>query len=218
MKSLIIVSLFLLTTLSLTTDDKSAGPWELKKFESGIAIYTRNAANSRFKELKSVTVYKSSLSSIIALIDDFESYPQWVYRCGSSSTIKKNSEKDFIHYQTVTAPWPVDNRDFIVHVEVNQDPLTKIVTQTGTCTPDRIPRVPGHVRITEFKAEWTLIPLKNGDIEADYQLLVNPGGNIPAWLVNLAVVDGPFETALNMKSWIMKEKYQKASLPYIKEP
>ena len=213
----VIISFFLLINGGFISENKPADTWQLKKFESGISIYTRNAENSKFKELKSVATYKSSLSGIIALIDDFESYPQWVYKCGISKTIKKNSEKDLIHYQTVTAPWPVDNRDFVVRVELHQDPVTKIVTQTATCIPDYLPRVEGHVRITEFRAQWTLIPLKNGYVEADYQLLVDPGGNIPAWLVNLAVVDGPFETAVNMRSWLLKDKYQKDSLTFIKE-
>lgn len=199
------------------SDSSLTDNWHLKKFESGISVYTRDAENSNFKELKSVVFLKTSLSSIISLIDDFESYPQWVYRCGASSTLKKNSEKNLIHYQLVTAPWPVDNRDFVVEVKVEQDPKTKIVTQNVTCIPNYIPKTAGCVRITEFKASWTLIPLKNGIVEADYQLMVNPGGAIPAWIVNLAVVDGPFETALNMKTWVMKEKYQKASLSFIKE-
>jgi hypothetical protein len=49
----------------------------------------------------------------------------------------------------------------------------------------------------------------------EYQLLVNPGGNVPAWIVNMAVIDGPFETGVNMREWIKKEVYQKAKLSYI---
>jgi ribosome-associated toxin RatA of RatAB toxin-antitoxin module len=192
--------------------------WQLKKLESGIAVYTRTATDSKFKELKSIFQIKASLSTIVSLLNDYESYPQWVYRCGQSSTIKKISEKEFIHYQTVTAPWPVDSRDFVVDVKLTQDPITKIIVQQATCVPAYIPKVAGYVRITEFRAVWTLIPLKNGMVEIEYQLLVNPGGNIPAWLVNLAVVDGPYETALNMKSWLLKEKYQKAIVSFVKEP
>ncbi|MGZ4054989.1 MAG: START domain-containing protein [Bacteroidia bacterium] len=218
MKRILFIFFTLLLLFSFKSYQEENDTWQLKKSESGISIYTRDAKNSNFKELKSVTYFKTSLSSIIALIDDFESYPQWVYRCGVSKTIKKNSDKDFIHYQSVTAPWPVDNRDFVVHVKISQDPDTKVVNQTVTCIPDYIPKVPGHVRITEFDARWTLTPLKDGTVKTEYQLLVNPGGAIPAWIVNLAVVDGPFETALNMQTWVMKEKYQKASNPDIKEP
>jgi hypothetical protein len=204
--------------MGFQTDQVESNTWTLKKNQNGVSVYSRDAENSRFKELKSVTIYKSSLSSLIALIDDFESYPQWVYKCAVSTTIKKNSEKDLIHYQSVIAPWPVDNRDFVVHVQLQQDPVTKVIIQNVSCIPDYIPRVKGHVRITEFKARWTLIPLKDGYVEANYELLVNPGGNVPAWIVNLAAVDGPYETAINMKKMLMKEKYQKAVVLFVKEP
>jgi hypothetical protein len=135
-----------------------------------------------------------------------DSYPQWVYKCGKSSTIKKISETEVIHYQTVVAPWPVDNRDFVVNVRLSQDPASKVITIISTSKPDYILKVAEHVRITEFKASWTLSPKKDGTIEVVYQLLVNPGGYVPAWLVNLAVVEGPYETTLHLKEWVMKKK------------
>jgi hypothetical protein len=191
--------------------------WELKKNENGITVYTRSSEGSSYKELKAVCYLKTSMSSIVALLNDWDSYPQWVYKCGKSSTVKKISETEVIHYQTVVAPWPVDSRDFVVNVKLTQDPMTKVITIISTSKPDYIPKVPGHVRITEFKASWTLIPQKNGTIEVIYQLLVNPGGYVPAWLVNLAVVEGPYETTLNLKEWVMKKKYQEAIVTYIKD-
>lgn len=191
--------------------------WQLRKSEEGIEVYSRNAENSSFKELKSVVTLKTSLSSIVALLNDWESYPQWVYRCGKSTTLKKISEIEVIHYQTVTTPWPVDSRDFIVQVKLQQDPSTKVVVISSTCMPDFIPKVPDLVRITEFKASWTLIPQKDGTVKVIYQLLVNPGGYVPAWLINLAVVEGPYETTLHLKEWVKKEKYQKAAVHYIKD-
>lgn len=189
--------------------------WHLKKFESGIAVYTRDAENSAYKELKSIVSLKTSLESVVALINDFESYSGWVYRCGKSTTLKKINETESVHYQNVVAPWPVDNRDFIVQLKLTQDPLSKVVTINSTCKPDYIPKVPGHIRITEFRALWILTPNKDGTVEIKYQLLVNPGGYVPAWLVNLAVIDGPFETMVNFKQWVMKDKYQNAKLSYI---
>jgi hypothetical protein len=190
--------------------------WTLKKAESGISIYTRDAENSDYKELKSVLRLKTSLNSIVALLTDYESYPQWVYRCGVSSTIERISELEVVHYQNVIAPWPVDSRDFVVNVKLMQDPVSKTISIISTCIPDYIPEVKDHVRIREFKASWTLTPQKDGTVEVVYQLLVNPAGSIPAWLINLAVVDGPFETSLNLIEWVKKDKYQKAVLPFIK--
>ena len=192
--------------------------WELKKFEKGISIYTRVTENSKYKELKAVFQIKTSLSSIVALLNDVESYPQWVYRCETSKILSKTSEKHLIRYQTIVAPWPVDNRDVVIEVNYSQDEKTKIVYQKINALPNYSPIVPGHVRIPEFRATWTLIPLKNGIVEIQYELLVNPGGAIPAWLVNMAMIDGPYDTSLNMKTWLMKEKYQKTVYPFISNP
>ena len=194
------------------------GEWVLKKLGNGVAVYSRSLDTSLIKELKAVTLLKTSISSIIALLNDRETYPQWVYKCGKSVMLKKISESEAIYYQNVEAPWPIDNRDFVVNVKVQQDEKTKVVTQVSTNMPLFIKKMEGHVRITQFRALWTLTPLKNGFVNCEYQLLVDPGGNIPAWLVNLAAVDGPFETTLNMREWVMKDKYQKANFTFINEP
>jgi hypothetical protein len=191
--------------------------WKLKKNNHGIEVYSRKTASSDYRELKSIVYLKTSLNSIVALINDRATYPQWVYRCGQAAALKKISESELIHYQTVTAPWPAENRDFVVNIKVSQDERTKIVTIKSTCKADYIPQVAHHVRITEFNACWTLIPLKDGTVQINYQLLVNPGGYVPAWLVNMAAIDGPYETMVHFKEWIVKEKYQKTKSTLIKE-
>lgn len=191
--------------------------WHLKKYEEGIAVYTRTAENSNYKELKAITKIKTSLSSIMALLQDWDSYPSWVYRCGASKTLKVISDHELIHYQTVVAPWPASDRDFVVNVKVTQDPITKVITQRASCLSSFIPELPGMVRIQEFKAAWTLTPSEDGTVTLQYQLLVNPGGNVPAWMVNMAVVDGPFETTSQLKKMVFHAKYQQAKVPYIKE-
>jgi hypothetical protein len=219
MKNTKTVSLFLFSLLFITLSSfQNTYNWQLKKFENGISIYTRTPENSKYKELKAVYQIKSSLSSIIAVLNDFESFPKWVYRCEKSIALKKDSDNHIIRYQTVVAPWPVDNRDMVLEVNSFQDKKTKIVYQKVNSIPDYIPLVKGHVRVREFRALWTLIPLKNGFVEVNYELLVNPGGNIPAWLVNLALVDGPFDTSVKMREMLMNEKYQKTNYSFIANP
>lgn len=203
--------------VSFTTFTDTQNEWILKKQSDGVSVYNRGVESSEIKELRAVTQIKTSLSSIIALLNDKESYPQWVYKCGKAYTIKEVNEQEAICYQNVLAPWPLDNRDIVIHVKAYQDASTKIVHQSSTSKPDHIPTVDGHVRIIVFNASWVLTPLKNGVINCEYQLLFNPGGNIPIWLVNMAAIDGPFETTSNMRQMVMKEKYQKTHYTYIKE-
>ncbi len=191
--------------------------WKLKKFGDGVAVYNRDLDYTSIKELKAVTQIHTSISSIIALLNERETYPEWVYRCGKSMLVKKISDSEGIYYQSVLAPWPVDNRDFVVDVKVVQDSKTKVVTQFSNNLPNFFPLVSNHVRITEFKASWTFTPLKNGMVNCEYELLVNPGGNVPAFLVNMAAIDGPYETTTNLRNRVMDKKYQKASFSFIHE-
>lgn len=192
--------------------------WQLKKVEDGISVYTKDLEYSNLKELKAVFQVRSSFSCIVSLLNDSESFPQWAYRCGQCSTLKKISDTEFIRYQTVVAPWPVDDRDFTVKVKVSQNPYTKVLVQQVSAISNILPEVNGVVRIIIFRGVWTLSPLKNGMVNVEYQLLLDPGGNIPAWLVNLSAVDGPIENAKAMKEWLVKDKYKNAVLSYIQEP
>lgn len=201
------------TSFCIQNDD-----WQLKKNEQGVSVYTRNSENSSLKELKAVAYLKTSLSSIVGLLYDFEKYPEWVYKCSKSGTLKTISEKELIHYQTVIAPWPIDNRDFIVNIKIEQNELTKVITIKSYAVGEYIPALPNYVRIVNFNASWVLTPQKDGTVEIVYQLLVDPAGFVPAWAVNMAIVDGPFETMSNIKKRVFKEEYQKVKISFIKEP
>jgi hypothetical protein len=211
------VALIILNSVIGLAQTKNQSDWQFKKTENGISVYTKDLENSNLKELKAIFQVKSSLSSIVALLIDSEAFPQWAYRCGQCSTLKKISEQEFIRYQTVVAPWPVDDRDFVVKVKVSQNPITKVVFQHVTNNPGFIPKVNGKERITVFKALWILTPLKNNTVNVEYQLMVDPGGNIPTWLVNFSATDGPLKNAQIIKEIVLKEKYKNAVLPYIAE-
>lgn len=207
-----------ITSLGFTTFRNTEKEWILKKQSNGVSVYNRGVESSAVKELRAVTQIKTSLSSIISLLNDKESYPQWVYKCGKAYTLKEINEQEAVCYQNVLAPWPLDNRDIVIHVKAKQDANTKVVFQSSVSKPEFIPTVTSHVRVILFNASWVLTPLKNGMINCEYQLLFDPGGNVPTWLVNIAAIDGPFETTSNMRQMVMKEKYQKTHYSFIKEP
>lgn len=211
-----IALLFLFSSCFCFSQEKK-DDWQKRKHHKGIEVYSRKTANSNFRELKAVVTIKTSLNSIVALLYDWDSYPEWVYRCGESKTLRKISATEIIHYQSVVAVWPAQDRDFVVNIKYSQDEKTKVITMRSSCNADYTPEIEHYVRIKELKATWTLIPLKDGTVQLTYQLLVHPGGSVPAWIVNMAAIDGPYETMLNLKEWVMKEKYQKAKNPLVKE-
>jgi hypothetical protein len=207
----------LLFVCSFCFSQNNKDNWHLYKSEDGISIYSRLIDGSSYKEIKSVFTVKTSLSSILALIYDWDSYPQWNYRCGESKTLKKISDTELIHYQTTDIPWPAKDQDFVIDIKLEQDEKTRVVLIRSTNMPTYIPPYEGRTRITDLKALWTLTPLKDGSIQLVYEFQVKPGTYVPTWLVNAAVLSGPYETMSNFREWLKKEKYQKAKNTLIKE-
>ena len=210
--------LLLLIGLVFTSFVNIDNEWILQKSSPDVLVYSRNLENHKVKQLRAVTKIKTSLSSVIALLNDREACPKWVYKCEKSYIIKKISDLEYYSYQNIVAPWPVDNRDIVFNVKISQDPFTKVVTHNAVSEPDYISNREEHVRVKIFNSTWTLTPLKEGIVMCENQILVDPGGSIPTWLVNMAAVDGPFETTTNLRKVVMEEKYQKAKLHYIQEP
>ncbi|GAA4310475.1 hypothetical protein GCM10023149_05170 [Mucilaginibacter gynuensis] len=61
-----------------------------------------------------------------------------------------------------------------------------------------------------------ITPLKNGQIKVEYSLHVDPGGALPAWLVNMFATDGPMKIFRNLKLQLQKPAYKNADLAFIK--
>jgi hypothetical protein len=205
---------FLLLFFSSVSWSQSDG-WIHKNRKDGIDVYYKRTSD--FHELKLTTSIQSSLSAIIHLLNDTDRYPSWGYKILHSHLVNKISEKESIYRSTIDFPWPLDDRDIVMHSRLTQDEKTKTVYSISEAVPKAYPIQNGMVRITTSRTKWTLVPGANGWIYVEYYLYSSPGGNIPDWLVNLAIDVGPRETILRMKNVLQQPAYKNVKLAYIKE-
>jgi hypothetical protein len=189
--------------------------WTLVKNESGIQVYTRTITGSGIKDVRVVNTVKSSLSGLIALFLDVEKYPEWMYACRESKVLRVVNSRELYNYVVTDLPWPFSDRDVISHFTLEQDSLTKIVTFTKTGEPAYIPEVEDYVRVPHFKSVYKLIPVNRDSVNVQLETHIDPGGNLPDWLINSNLINAPFKTTLEMIN--MLPRYQSASFPYIRE-
>lgn len=192
--------------------------WELKKNKNNISIFTRRITTSDFKELKSTTRVKSSLSSIVKILTEADHYTDWIYNCVTGTVVKKVNDAEIYSYQLFDAPWPVDDRDVVARLRVSQDVKTKIVTVMSDIADGMVPEQKGIVRIKKFHSSYTLTPLDSGWVNINYEMGTDPGGLVPAWLVNLVIVKAPFMTQHRMNELLQTSRYKTAKLNFIIEP
>jgi hypothetical protein len=201
----------------LLTGDSIPAKWTLKKYQNGIAVYTRMSESSTLKEVRCVNTVHSSLSAIVALLKDADNCPEWIYACSESKILKMISNTEQYQYLVTDVPMPFSDRDIVTDQKITQDPKTKVVTIKSMSMPKYYPVQENRVRVEDFHSQYTLTPLADGNVYVEFELYVDPGGAVPAWLVNMNIVRGPFNTTVAMLDQLKKSKYSSAHLPFIDE-
>lgn len=189
--------------------------WIFKNEKSGVKVYYRKTSD--VYELKLVTSIKSSLAGLITLFSEVENYPKWGYKVAESKKLAQISNVESIYYSRLDFPWPLDDRDIIMHNRLEQDPITRKIVATSVAEPRYLPEKPDAIRISNAKTVWTIVPGNGGWLYVEYYIYSNPAGNLPDWLVNMAIDVGPRETINNIREFVTQPQYQSAKLAYIKE-
>ena len=191
--------------------------WELKRDKGGIKVFVREVEGTDIKELRFQTELEASLSSLAAILTDVEGFDDWVYASVKSETMQKISDTEVIYYAEIDFPWPMSNRDLVLHSNFWQDPHTLAIHSQTYSSHTLKPEVDGKIRMTKADIHWIFTPCGNGRVKLDYLLSSDPGGSIPAWMVNFAADQGPLLTMVKFKEEIAKEKYKNAKLAFVQE-
>ena len=208
-----VILLFLLFTNCALAQSNDG--WVLKENNGGVKIYTRAVENSKIKAIKVECQLDATLSQLVAVLMDVKNSEEWLYRTSSNYIVKQVSPSEIYYYSKVVMPWPVSDRDFIAHLIVSQDPVTKVVTINAPCVADMVPAKDKIVRVVNSNGKWVITPLSNSKVGVVYTLHADPGGSIPAWLTNMFATQGPSQSFKKLKVHLQKPVYKNAKLNYV---
>ncbi len=206
------VSLALSSNAQKQTPEKE---WVFKGQKDGIKVYYRQTQDVH--ELKLATTVRASLPGLAQLFDDVPNYTKWSYRVVESRLVKRVSETEMYYYVRIDFPWPLSDRDLIMHSYLQQDPHTRTIVSASKAAPDMLPVKDGVVRIRKAHSKWVITPTTPGVLAVEYYLYSNPGGNLPDWLINMAIDMGPRESIKNMRTLLLDPQYQNVRLAHIRE-
>lgn len=191
--------------------------WELNTQRDGIKVYTKSILTSKIKALKIECTLNASASQLVTAILDIDRCKEWVYNTKSCVVVKRVSPSELYYYSEVTLPWPAQNRDFIAHIMVSQNPSTKVITVDAPCVSGYVPEKSNIVRIKQSTGRWTITPVSKSQVKIEYTLAVDPAGSIPPWLINLVAAQGPIQTFKALRTQLQKPVYKSASLTFIED-
>ena len=177
----------------------SASSWELEKNEGGIKVFTREIADSDVKEFKVNATMNASRLAIAKIVSHASDFMNWIPKVENSRVLEVVSPTKRIIYYEVGMPWPLDNRDCVMDfwVETDNDLGITYVKFKENLTAK--PEVDGIVRMKKSSGFWKLTTITENTTMVDYQFAGDPGGSLPAWLVNMFLVDTPYDMFVTLR-------------------
>ncbi|WP_426293368.1 START domain-containing protein [Dyadobacter endophyticus] len=198
--------LALLSLYLCITHAVAQAEWRRVAMRDGIKVYAKTVPDSKIKAMKAECTLDAGLDEVIALLLDVKAAEQWVCHTKSCRLIRRVSDTELLYHTEVSLPWPLDNRDFVTHLRVIKHERSGVVTVEAPAVPGIVPLREGVVRINASINRWLLRPLPDGKVWVEYLLQVDPGGHIPAHVVNMFACRAPIETFQNMRKVLRKRR------------
>jgi hypothetical protein len=188
----------MLFSLSSSAQDN----WRLVKEEAGIKVYTKYESGSDYKAFKAEMEVNCRIENIIEVLKNSESINNWIINCKGIKLLKTDGNDQYYYIET-SLPFPFKNRDMVYHFQYTNTEGGQVkVTVTGI--PDYIQHKEGIVRLAKANGYWLLNSIDKNKTSVTYQMHVEPGGLIPAWLANPFIVNVPFSTFKELRKIIQK--------------
>jgi hypothetical protein len=175
------------------------GNWTLLKEKDGIKISSRPATASQFNDIHVEVDLPGNISQLKAILIDVSHYKDWSYATKKSVLVKQITPDKLIYYTEIEVPWPATNRYFYANFELKEDSLHHSIQVLAVNLPDYLPEPKDMVKVLFTRGTWNISTNSNKSIHVDYILELNPGGSLPAWVLNLFSTKGPMETFENIK-------------------
>lgn len=210
----ILVCLPLLATAEFNEDD-----WRLVTDRDDIRVFMAHSDDSRVKTFRGVTIME--IDDFMALgpqIDDYEFIASWMHMVSSLVEVDRRGPLQRDLYVTTRLPWPVNDRDAPLRLNMYQDEETYSLHVDYEYDDDFVPVSADYVRMPEMRGNIIFEPLEQPNVQMTFEVVVDPGGYIPAWLANMILRDIPFFSMRRFRRVINSERYHDIEHDYYSLP
>lgn len=193
---IIILCSFILSSANTLAQEE----WKLAKDKNGIKIFIRSIEGTKLKEYKGEAIISVTIEQLYNYLIKVENYKEWVYECKESTLISKVDNIEYIYYSIYKIPWPFNDRDIVTKMEISSSNEEKHIITLETKLIEGIKEKKENlVRIPEYYEITTLVKQENRAVKMIMEGYLDPGGEIPKWIINMFLADGPYESIINIR-------------------
>jgi uncharacterized protein YndB with AHSA1/START domain len=173
--------------------------WRPGLERDGIRVELAAVPGSAVQAVRATMQVPAPAAQVYALLKDPAQRPRWEDNCTQGRAQEVPGEREPLQYFRYHMPWPVSDRDVLERVTPGEDAAAGVFVLHSTATTGLMPAQPGLVRVTVSDAEWTVQAQPGGGTELTLVAHVEPGGPMPAWLINRMLVDSPYQSFVNLR-------------------
>ena len=173
--------------------------WTLQKEKDGIKIYNRRATSSPFNDVRVEVDLPGNIEQLAVILLDVNKYTEWAYATRKSELVKQLGPDKLIYYSEIEVPWPATDRYFYAGFELKRDPAGNTMQVISSNISYEGPAPKDLVKVPYSKGSWNITQVSKKFIHVQYTLELDPGGSLPAWVINLFSSKGPLETFENIR-------------------
>ena len=186
----------------------STHAWELVSNSDGVEAFTMKSNETGFNKVRVVSTFPASLETLVAVNTDAANLSDWMETFEQVDVLSKTNWHDYVLHARYGFPFPYDDRESITHTTFHRS--NEQIVLSFKSVESEIAPYKDTVRMPFVEGSWTFIPKSPTETEVIYETHVVPGGNSPAWLVNMVSVDVPVKTIHNLKNYL--KTYQAAAV------
>jgi hypothetical protein len=177
--------------------------WILKKNKDDVIIYTRESADNPLKEYRASARIDHPLEDIFRFSADLEYRPEWVINCTGLEVIDTVEER-ILYHTSYDIPWPLADRDLVVEVAMSFNKQAGKAHLLTVQSDIDYPLEKGIVRLPVYREDVHMEELDSGSTLLVAEGFVDPGGTVPAWIVNMFLVNGIYDSFIRTREELEK--------------
>lgn len=177
--------------------------WELQLENEKIKVYTKDGENDNIKSYKAVSTINFPAYEIYKVYIDFDNYNKWFEELDKIKLIDSSTSKTkdvYLYYSIIKFPFLFNYRDMVTELSIDKSVkgkyILKSVPQKGE------PENDDYVRLNKFYQNTELVQVNDSLTNITMEGKFDAGGSVPAWLMNMFVVNSPLNSVENMEKYL----------------
>ena len=195
-----------LALVVLLANPGHASDWQsVLTTSDGIQIFNKDATAAGLIEFRGVGIIDAPLPAVATVIFDTDRRQKWIKGLAESRILRWDGRDAFIEYDHIDMPIFFSDREFVSRIQMRSDRSRKELVFHYQPSDDSSAPQTGYLRGEMLNMTFLLSSIdQDTRTRVDAEVLCDPKGWIPAWLVNFFLKDWPKTTFRNLRQEVRR--------------